>query len=123
MSDPKLGKIRKGLDDLLAAVINDKSDTFQNRLEFSYVDREDIKETWAGAKMVVTSAPVEPPSEDADGITWSRYESITVSTPHAKSLGWVARQIRDIFSGTLNSMNKYDFYGSLENCYSIPGSQ
>ena len=113
MSDPKLGKIRKGLDDLLA-VINDKSDTFQEQVRFSYVDREDIEETWGGAKMVVTSAPVEPPSEDADGITWSRYESITwVSTPHAKSLGWVIEQIRDIFSGTLNSMNKYDFYGSL----------
>ena len=52
------------------------------------------------SKMVVTR-PVEPPSEDADGITWSRYESITwVSTPHAKSLGWVIEQIRDIFSGT-----------------------
>ena len=42
MSDPKLGKIRKGLDDLLA-VINDKSDTFQEQVKFSYVDREDMR--------------------------------------------------------------------------------
>jgi len=113
MSDPKLVRIREKLDDLLA-VINDKSDAFKEQVRFSYADEKDIEETWGGAKMVVTSAPVKPPSEDADGITWSRFESITwVSTPHAKSLGWVIKEIRDIFKGTLTSMNKYDFYGSL----------
>ena len=113
MSDPKLVRIREKLDDLLA-VINDKSDAFKEQVRFSYADEKNIEETWGGAKMVVTSSPVIPPPEDADGITWSRFEGITwVSTPHAKSLGWVIKQIRDIFSGTLNSMNKYDFYGSL----------
>jgi hypothetical protein len=112
MSDPKLVRIREKLDDLLA-VINDKSDAFKEQVRFAYGE-EEIEETWGGAKMVVTSAPVKPPPEDADGITWSRFESITwVSTPHAKSLGWVIKQIRDIFGDTLSAFNKYDFYGSL----------
>ena len=112
MSDPKLVRIREKLDDLLA-VINDKSDAFKEQVRFAYGEKE-IEETWGGAKMVVTSAPVKPPPEDADGITWSRFESITwVSTPHAKSLGWVIKQIRDIFGDTLSAFNKYDFYGSL----------
>ena len=112
MSDPKLVRIREKLDDLLA-VINDKSDAFKEQVRFTYGD-EEIEETWGGARMVVTSAPVKPPPEDADGITWSRFESVTwVSTPHAKSLGWVIKRIRDIFGDTLSSFNKYDFYGSL----------
>ena len=112
MPDKELVTIRKKLDELLA-VINNKSDDFRDQVRF-FESNNAGEESWSGGKMVVTSRPVEQPAEDAHPIAWSRFESVTwVSTTHAKSLGWVVRQIRDAFGRTLDASNKYEFYKGL----------
>ena len=112
MPDKELVTIREKLDELLA-VINNKSDDFRDQVRF-FESNNAGEESWSGGKLVVTSRPVESPAEDAHPIAWSRFESVTwVSTTHAKSLGWVVRQIRDAFGRTLDASNKYDFYKGL----------
>ena len=40
-------------------------------------------------------------------------DPLYIVTKHSLELSWVIEQLRDIFSSSLDHMNKYDFYGQL----------
>jgi len=63
-------------------------------------------ELFQGADIIVSDDPSCP---DSNG--WSDYTKVI--TPFAKELSWLIIQLRDIFYGELDYMNKYYFYGTL----------
>ena len=66
------------------------------------------KRLWCGADVIISLTPQI--TEEAFGF----YPApVNVATPHALELSWVFCDLRDLFKGKLDSMNKYRFYGEL----------
>ena len=65
-------------------------------------------ENWGGADVVVTD---HPPKAQAELEFYSSPR--TVITPHSRQLSWLMYQLRDLFTGQLDSATKIEFYGRL----------
>jgi hypothetical protein len=89
--------------------LSEKFGHLRNRVEM-----EDITtlakeiDLFGGAGIVITDKPGES-EQDSNFYP----VPLTVVTPFARELSWLIFQLGGIMSGTLDYMNKYDFYGRL----------
>lgn len=75
---------------------------------------------WGGADVIISdhlSDRIRRWLEDAPSLVLSAQSTVpqrrAVISEYAKELSWLFVQLREAFSGSLNYINKYDFYGRL----------
>ena len=100
--------------------INRKIDFLKQRIDSgSFLKGPRLKTEWGGADVVIRNKLHEKT------LKWLGRQNIVLSfqkneprrraviTEFSKELSWTFIRLRNIFSGNLNYISKYDFYGSL----------
>ncbi len=78
---------------------------FKQQIEEEFIQKAETE--WGGADVAVLSA--RPEQTDNEFYP----DHLYVVTKHSLELSWVIEQLKDIFSTSLDYMNKYEFYGQL----------
>mgnify|MGYP000861813676 CR=1 FL=1 len=78
-----------------------------------------LNQEWGGADVIIRGAMDDELEQWADedriilGFQENTPKRRLVITKYSRELSWLFEQLRDIFSGQIDYVSKYDFYGAL----------
>ena len=100
---PMEEKRQETIDSILENIKNLRSDIKTGIIDLDKIDTSSQIGEWGGAGVIISS---DRSREGHEG-------DLVVHTNHAKTITWLMFRLRDIASGIIDYMNKYEFYGKI----------